>query len=83
MLNVLSRLLPGYRFCPTDEQLICYYLYQKVRGGLPSEAATMIKDYNLDGGEEPWEIFNKLAGHKEASTPPIFNPTVQNEVQRV
>jgi hypothetical protein len=76
MQNILSRLLPGYRFCPTEEQLICYYLYQKVRGGLPSEAATMIKDYNLDGGEEPWEIFNKLAGHKEGDNALYFFTTL-------
>ena len=56
--------------------MISYYLYQKVRGGLPSEAATMIKDYNLDGGEEPWEIFNKLAGHKEGDNVLYFFTTL-------
>jgi hypothetical protein len=36
----------------------------------------MIKDYNLDGGEEPWEIFNKLAGHKEGDNALYFFTTL-------
>jgi hypothetical protein len=36
----------------------------------------MIKDYNLHGGEEPWEIFNKLAGHKEGDNVLYFFTTL-------
>lgn len=47
MQNILSRLSSRYRFCPNEKELTCYHPYQKVHGGLPGEAATLMKYYNL------------------------------------
>ncbi|KAJ6967796.1 hypothetical protein D5086_028789 [Populus alba] len=64
MQNGLPRPPPGYKFFPTEEELINYYLHNKVHGRLHGEDATLIKDCDLYGEEEPWEIFNKFQGHK-------------------
>ncbi|KAJ6921494.1 hypothetical protein NC652_015414 [Populus alba x Populus x berolinensis] len=71
MQDILSRLPPGFRFLPPDEELISYYLPRKVDGRLTPEEADVIKDYNLYGGEEPWEIFKKFTGHKEVRKHPV------------
>ena len=65
MQDILSRLPPGFRFLPTDEELIRYYLHRKVHGRLTPEEADVIKLCNLygEGARPPCEIF-KLAGHK-------------------
>ncbi|CAK7339927.1 unnamed protein product [Dovyalis caffra] len=41
-----------------------YNAETKVNGGLSNESAALVKDYNLYGEEEPWEIFNKFGGYK-------------------
>ena len=64
MQTSLPRPPSGFRFVPKDEELIKYYLYNKVHGRLHGEDSTFIKDYNLYGEEEPWEIYNKFQGHK-------------------
>lgn len=47
----------GFRFVPTDEELLFYYLQRKVNGeSLPSDVVT---DCNIYGGKEPWKIFDK------------------------
>ncbi|PNT29435.1 hypothetical protein POPTR_006G028700v4 [Populus trichocarpa] len=65
MQKIHTLLPPGFIFRPTGEQLIGHYLHHKVHGRLTVEADDMIKDYNLYGAEEPWELFNKVTGHKE------------------
>jgi hypothetical protein len=64
MENGLPRPPPGFKFVPTEEELINYYLYNKIHGRFHGEDVTLIKDYDLYGEEEPWEIFNKFQGHK-------------------
>ncbi|KAF9664805.1 hypothetical protein SADUNF_Sadunf16G0056200 [Salix dunnii] len=63
MQNSLPRPPPGFKFLPTEEELINHYLYNKVHGRLYGKVATLIKDYNLYG-EELWEIYKKFQGHK-------------------
>ncbi|XP_007019807.2 PREDICTED: NAC transcription factor 29 [Theobroma cacao] len=49
---------PGYRFAPTDDQLILHYLSNKVKGQpLLSEAVTDCEIYG-DQDKEPWNIFD-------------------------
>ena len=64
MQSSLPRPPPGFKFVPTEEELINRYLHNKVHGRLHGEDSTFIKDYNLYGEEEPWEIYNKFQGHK-------------------
>ncbi|KAF9671800.1 hypothetical protein SADUNF_Sadunf12G0086300 [Salix dunnii] len=47
---------------PTDEELIHYGLYDKVHERLPGEVATLIKDCNLYGEEEPWKKHSTNSG---------------------
>jgi hypothetical protein len=50
----------GYKFHPTEEELIDLYLVRKNRGQrLPCDT---VKEYDLYGMEEPWEIWNKFEG---------------------
>ncbi|CAN1160908.1 NAC domain-containing protein 68 [Linum perenne] len=49
---------PGMKFCPTDQELIVNYLYRKIRGGLTSFQTEIVKDCDLYGEEEPWEIWD-------------------------
>jgi hypothetical protein len=79
MQNSPSRLPPGYKFLPTDEELIGFYLDRKVNGGLPAEFASLFKDYNIYGEEEPWEIFNRFEGHKSGDNGLYFFTTLSKK----
>ncbi|KAJ4808247.1 hypothetical protein LUZ62_020813 [Rhynchospora pubera] len=58
-----GQLPPGYRFHPTDEELITYYLVRKVRDGNFTSRA--IADIDLNKCE-PWELPEKATmGEKE------------------
>uniref|UniRef100_J3LJ46 NAC domain-containing protein n=1 Tax=Oryza brachyantha TaxID=4533 RepID=J3LJ46_ORYBR len=48
-----SRLLPGFRFHPSDEELVCYYLRNKQQQ--QTAAATMLVEVDLHACE-PWEL---------------------------
>ncbi|KAG8073098.1 hypothetical protein GUJ93_ZPchr0006g46404 [Zizania palustris] len=51
-----SRLPPGFRFHPTDHELVCYYLRNKTKPPpAVSAAATMLVDVDLHECE-PWEL---------------------------
>ncbi|KAK6257854.1 hypothetical protein QUC31_001313 [Theobroma cacao] len=55
---------PGYRFAPTDDQLILHYLSNKVKGQpLPSEAVADCEIYG-DQDKEPWRIFDMTSPRK-------------------
>ncbi|WCJ35597.1 NAC domain containing protein 20 [Euphorbia peplus] len=56
----LPRFATGYRFRPTDQELVCY-LFMKLSGRSLSPAGiTMIPESNLHGKKEPWEIFDEF-----------------------
>ncbi|XP_021288334.1 NAC domain-containing protein 67-like [Herrania umbratica] len=55
---------PGFRFAPTDDQLILHYLSNKVKGELlPSEAVTDCEIYGHQD-KEPWKIFSMTSPRK-------------------
>ncbi|URD82787.1 (No apical meristem) protein [Musa troglodytarum] len=52
--DIESTLPPGFRFYPSDEELVCHYLYQKVTDGLRTSEGTMVEvDLHTC---EPWEL---------------------------
>lgn len=53
-----GHLLPGYRFCPLDEELILRYLCPKVKGEEVPGEDYLIFNFNLYGDQEPWEIWD-------------------------
>lgn len=60
-----TSLAPGFRFHPTDEELVIYYLKRKVCGKtFRFDAISEVDIYR----SEPWD----LAGHSPFFIPPIF-----------
>ncbi|KAJ0090695.1 hypothetical protein Patl1_13937 [Pistacia atlantica] len=57
-----SCLPPGNKFRPTDVDLIAHYLHKKVFG-LPL-SSDIVKDCDLYGSQEPWEIWKFYKGEK-------------------
>ncbi|CAN1170475.1 NAC domain-containing protein 76 [Linum perenne] len=54
------KLLPGFRFTPTDEQLAGFYLYNHIFGvSLQNISFCALSFCDLFGSEEPWEIWAK------------------------
>ncbi|KDP46785.1 hypothetical protein JCGZ_06573 [Jatropha curcas] len=47
----------GYRFCPTEEDLVCFYLQEKLHKTLPVIADAFIKTLDDLYSDEPWNIF--------------------------
>ncbi|CAL1412427.1 unnamed protein product [Linum trigynum] len=56
----------GFRFLPTDEELVVHYLLSKLIG-FPLPSDDYVKDCNLYGDLEPWDIWNHFRGgaHEE------------------
>ncbi|KAJ8511316.1 hypothetical protein OPV22_001750 [Ensete ventricosum] len=52
--DIESTLPPGFRFYPSDEELVCHYLYQKVTDGIRTSEGTMV-EVDLHACE-PWEL---------------------------
>ncbi|XP_039127106.1 NAC domain-containing protein 21/22-like isoform X2 [Dioscorea cayenensis subsp. rotundata] len=52
--DIESTLPPGFRFHPSDEELVCHYLYKKVANKMVSNEGTMV-EVNLHS-LEPWEL---------------------------
>ncbi|TQE08083.1 hypothetical protein C1H46_006357 [Malus baccata] len=55
-----DRMLPGYRFCPLEEELILHYLLPKANGMVVPGIDHVVFDFNLYGDQEPsavWENF--------------------------
>ncbi|CAK7329253.1 unnamed protein product [Dovyalis caffra] len=58
-------LLPGYRFCPSDQELIIHYLDKKVK----NEAVVYtfaVNDFDLYS-KHPWEIWDMFGGNNLVS----------------
>ncbi|KAJ3682346.1 hypothetical protein LUZ60_014919 [Juncus effusus] len=51
--EIESRLPPGFRFYPSDEELVCYYLYKKVTNERISDGTLVEVDLHK---REPWEL---------------------------
>ncbi|KAJ0967574.1 hypothetical protein J5N97_024491 [Dioscorea zingiberensis] len=51
--DIESTLPPGFRFCPSDEELVCHYLYKKVADESTSEGTMVDVDLHTC---EPWEL---------------------------
>lgn len=48
-----SSLPPGFRFYPSDEELVCHYLYKKVANERISQGTMVEVDLHT---REPWEL---------------------------
>ncbi|CAK7329216.1 unnamed protein product [Dovyalis caffra] len=54
-------LLPGYRFCPSDQELIIHYLDKKVKNE-PVSCTFAVNDFDLYS-KHPWEIWDIFGGN--------------------
>ncbi|CAN1299318.1 NAC domain-containing protein 96 [Linum perenne] len=61
----LQKLPPGYRFNPTDEELVSFYLYKHI-SGLPLQNHSFCPVFfcNLYSSKEPWEIWSECQSQK-------------------
>ncbi|CAN1779474.1 NAC domain-containing protein 96 [Linum perenne] len=61
----LQKLPPGYRFNPTDEELVSFYLYKHI-SGLPLQNHSFCPVFfcNLYSFKEPWEIWSECQSQK-------------------
>jgi hypothetical protein len=50
------RVPPGFRFHPTDEELVAYYLKRKVSGRTMDDVIAVVDLYKC----EPWDLPGKL-----------------------
>ncbi|CAL9148221.1 NAC domain-containing protein 100-like [Musa acuminata AAA Group] len=51
--DIQSTLPPGFRFCPSDEELVCYYLHKKVANERVLGGTLVEVDLHT---REPWEL---------------------------
>jgi hypothetical protein len=47
---------PGFRFYPSDQELVCHYLYKKVANERASQGTLVEVDLHA---REPWELPGK------------------------
>ncbi|XP_015893470.3 NAC domain-containing protein 2-like [Ziziphus jujuba] len=57
--------LKGWRFRPTDEELVGYYLLNKITGSTPLPNPSIVHDFDVFGKQEPWEIWNMFRPHDD------------------
>ncbi|CAI0441970.1 unnamed protein product [Linum tenue] len=55
----------GFRFLPTDEELVVGYLLSKLIGLPPPHSGDYVNDCNIYGDLEPWEIWQKFRGGEQ------------------
>lgn len=77
--EVLRQLPPGFRFRPTDEELVVQYLRRKALG-LPLPAAVISDVHNLHS-LDPWDISGMLTTRTAQTRPPP--PTTLLTIRRV
>lgn len=58
--DIESTLPPGFRFFPSDEELVCHYLYKKVTNERISEGTLVEVDLHT---HEPWELPGEFPSH--------------------
>ncbi|KAG6737727.1 hypothetical protein POTOM_059257 [Populus tomentosa] len=63
----LANIAVGFRFNPTEAELACHYLYNKVMG-LPLSCPYIIQDYDLYGHEEPWQIWENFGEYNNTTS---------------
>ncbi|CAB4267927.1 unnamed protein product [Prunus armeniaca] len=51
----------GFKFRPSDDELLRYYLLNKV-SGTPFKYSNVVPEFNLYGKKEPWDIWNDFGG---------------------
>jgi hypothetical protein len=51
--EIESTLPPGFRFYPSDQELVCHYLYKKVTNERASQGTLVEVDLHA---REPWEL---------------------------
>lgn len=56
--DIESTLPPGFRFYPSDEELVCHYLYKKVADHHQSASEGTMVEVDLHTCE-PWELPGK------------------------
>ncbi|KAJ4706779.1 putative NAC domain-containing protein [Melia azedarach] len=52
----------GFKFQPSDEQLVGYYLFNKISGNPIPYIDQIIRDIDLYDTKEPWEIWESFGG---------------------
>ncbi|KAJ4835764.1 hypothetical protein Tsubulata_005140 [Turnera subulata] len=55
----------GYKFMPTNEQLVGHYLYRKIMGTMSLMDGLIVGECDLYGEEEPWEIWQRLGARDQ------------------
>ncbi|CAL1406098.1 unnamed protein product [Linum trigynum] len=61
LVEFAKELMPaGMKFCPTDQELIAHYLHRKITGGLTMFQTEIVKECDLYGEEEPWQIWDRF-----------------------
>ncbi|XP_048337018.2 NAC domain-containing protein 83 [Ziziphus jujuba] len=63
------RPLKGWRFRPTDEELVGYYLLNKITGSTPLPNPNIVRDFDVFGKQEPWEIWNSFRNGTDDDDP--------------
>ncbi|KAG8082675.1 hypothetical protein GUJ93_ZPchr0014g46928 [Zizania palustris] len=53
--EIESTLPPGFRFYPSDEELVCHYLYKKVTNNVRASQQGTLVEVDLHA-REPWEL---------------------------
>ncbi|KAJ8754405.1 hypothetical protein K2173_002856 [Erythroxylum novogranatense] len=65
----------GLKFLPDDEELISF-LFRRLNGPLSSLESAFMRDCNLYGNEEPWEIWERFSDHLPYSPKDLFFFTI-------
>ena len=66
-------MLPGFRFHPTDEELVGFYLKKKIQQhSLPIELIKQVDIYKYD----PWDLPSKIIHIHLLITSLVFAPTI-------